>query len=665
MKSTKYSVKSAFGAAFKSVFRRQFPGAAVIAAICACLSVISAIIYCMNNGSPGYNDISGEVLIWGSFVLFAVSVYCAVSVGIMYNSYFSRRACDYHFAMPYKRSNIYNSNFLFGLLAIVFALIVSAASFALTVKIIETVYNNSHFTTINFTVQYAVILKPLLTLLAALLAGYSVCSMCAAAAGKWLQYAAFCFIGIISVPVMLIGIASRISDVWGFMADVFRFSSVTPVGVAAMIARGATDKMYVFMSVVSLAEFAAMYLAGLLTFKHRKAEIAENGQGGTLIKYILMIVFVISGFVYFSAEKNFLATAVTGVITAFACAALFSAGQVRRKKIFTKQTGIIFGVVTGVCLILTASVYLINSSSYVKYVPKADEVQSVTVAEYDSFSGYTNEPLWYIIELLNGEPTSSGEVTLDEPQNIQAVIDFHNRAVSDEVMNYTLKNKISETIINFSEATTVSTSNANDADGAVPTEEEITEAISCTIEYKLKNGGTVKRSYTINYDLWHEFLAAFKTQEAIMQQEPYSINTDEILYVEGTIYNYDQGSDDSYFTSYNTYIISPQEWADIRDVLVEDRINESDYDFRYGFDGAGYFTIYTLAADLPQEQKDLILSMTPRERYDFVAEYNTLLTADPEKYSVYPVEEASVNINNSDKKTVQLMQSPEMQNNLT
>lgn len=663
MKSTNYSVKGAFGAVFKATLRRQLPGAIVIAVICACMSVVSALLYC-NDSSVIEQDVSYGAFTWGLSVLSVIAVYCAVSIGVMYNAYFSRRACDYHFALPYKRSHIYNSNFLFGILAIVFALAVSSGVFAAVVGIIEAVYKNTHFTTLSFTIEYDAVIKPLITLLAALLAGYSACSMCAAVAGKWLQYAAFCFICIVSTPVMLIGIASRINVVWGMVVDVFRFSSITPVGVVAMILREQSDEMYIFMTIVSLVEFIGMYVAGLLAFKRRKAEIAESGQGGTLIKYILMAVFVISGFVYFSATDNFFATAVTGVILAFICAVLFSAGQVRRKKIFTKQTGIIFGAVTGVCLVLTAGAYFANSSSYVKYVPKAEEVQSVTVTEYDSFSRYSNEMLWYVMELLNGASAPVTEATITDPQNIQKVIDFHTLAVSDEVMHYTLGDRMSDLVDDSLEATTTVSETMDTVDGVTaPANEDITETLNCTLEYKLKNGRTVKRSYTIEYNLWHEFLAVFKTKEAIMQQEPFSCDINDIMYVEGIVYSYEDMPDGSYATTDSLYILSPQEWEDIRDVLAEERINESDYNFRYGYDGAGYFTVNTLDPNVPQEQQKLMRGMTPLERYNYVADYNRLMLQDPEVYPLYPVNSYSVNIHLDDENTVRLMQSPEMQQN--
>ena len=136
MKSTNYSVKGVFSAAFTATARRQLPGALIAAAVSAIVSVIYALFYC--TGYYGYdNDISYGVMMWGSAVLFIAAVYSAISVGVMFNAYFSRRACDYHFAMPFKRSHLYHANFLFGLTAIALLIAVSVAVFSATAGIIS------------------------------------------------------------------------------------------------------------------------------------------------------------------------------------------------------------------------------------------------------------------------------------------------------------------------------------------------------------------------------------------------------------------------------------------------------------------------------------------------------------------------------------------------
>ena len=105
MKSTNYSVKGAFSAAFTATARRQLPGALIAAAVSAIVSVIYALFYC--TGYYGYdNDISYGVMMWGSAVLFIAAVYSAIGFrcGIF-------RHCRHYFrCQSGGKSNVYNSN---------------------------------------------------------------------------------------------------------------------------------------------------------------------------------------------------------------------------------------------------------------------------------------------------------------------------------------------------------------------------------------------------------------------------------------------------------------------------------------------------------------------------------------------------------------------------
>ena len=275
MKSTNYSVKGAFSAAFTATARRQLPGALIAAAVSAIVSVIYALFYC--TGYYGYdNDISYGVMMWGSAVLFIAAVYSAISVGVMFNAYFSRRACDYHFAMPFKRSHLYHANFLFGLTAIALLIAVSVAVFSATAGIISAANPEGKVTYIILTAE---VLKPLLTLLASLLAGYSACTMCAAVSGKWLQYAVLVFICIFSVPVLLIGVASRINSIWGVMVSLFDFASITPVGVAAMLLISTFDYHSFHKLAIVIFGVSLFLLVFLLICRYAHIESIANWEG--------------------------------------------------------------------------------------------------------------------------------------------------------------------------------------------------------------------------------------------------------------------------------------------------------------------------------------------------------------------------------------------------
>lgn len=652
MKSANYSAKGAFSGVFRSVVRRQLPGAIVAAAVCALASVIYSL-YAGISCYSGESYITYEVQMWGISVLFFISVYCAVSIGVMYNAYFNRRGCDYQLALPYKRSHIFNANFLFGLIAICFSIIVSVALFAFILGIFTDIRAQDHVTFLVDSIVY----KQAVTLIAALLAGYSMCSMCAAISGKWLQYAAFSLVGTVSVPIMLVGIAMGINSVWGVMIDIYKFSSITPFGVLVMLFRDNTDSSFIFMTAVCLTEFILMYIAGLLAFKRRKAEIAESGYGDSVIKYILMVVFVVSGFLYFGIQKNIFATLIIDVILAFVCAFAFSMMQIRRKKVFTKKSGIVFGVTTAVCIVFVFSIYFSNSSSFVKYVPKAEEVESVTIIERDDYSLYKNDLLWYVVGVLYGPVSETDRAVLNEPQNIQAVIDFHNLVVSDKVMNYTLRDRERD-LYSAQEATTVPA----DTDEAVtePYSEDITSSLSFDLVYKLKNGTTVKRSYIIQYNLWNEYFKFMKSEEAISQDEPYSLSADDVMYVETTLYTGNEADEMTGDVDYDYYVTPPEKWDEMRDTLIQDKLNETNAEFYYEISNDGYMTVYTLNDNISDEQKEYIRNMTPQQRRDYAANVNSYMLSDPEEYPVFPFNSYDVVINEQDERFIKLLKSDDM-----
>ncbi len=656
MKSANYSANGAFSGVFRSVVRRQLPGAIVAAAVCA----LASVIYSLYTGISCYSGesyITYNVQMWGVSVLFVIAVYCAVSIGVMYNAYFNRRGCDYHLALPYKRRHIYNANFLFGLISICFSIIVSVVVFALIIGIITDIRAQDH---VSFMVDN-VIYKQAVTLIAALLAGYSMCSMCAAISGKWLQYAAFSLVGIVSVPIMLVGIAMGINSVWGVMIDIYKFSSITPFGVLVMLFRDTTDSSFIFMTAVSLAEFVLMYIAGLIAFKRRKAEIAESGYGDSVLKYILMVVFVVSGFLYFGIQKNILATLVINIIVAFICAFLFSMMQIERKKVFTKKSGIVFGVTTAVCIVFVFSIYFSNSSSFVKYVPKAEEVENVTVIERDDYSLYENDPLWYIVGVLSGPVSETDRAEFTEPQNIQAVVDFHNLVVSNKVMNYTQRDRDDE-FNAVTEAATLASVNTEEA-VTEPYEDEINSSLSFDLEYKLKDGRTIKRSYIIQYNLWDEYLNFMKSEEAITQHKPYSLSADDIMYVETIMYYTTINETDDTETAVDDkyYVTPPEKWEEMRDILVQDKMSETNNEFYYDILNGGYMTVYVLDEELPEEQKEYIKNMTPEERRDYAGKANGFMLMYPDKYPVYPFNAYDVNISVQDEKTIQYFESEDMQ----
>lgn len=675
MKSTDYSAKSAFPAAFKTVFRRQLPSALILAVIC-CLVSAAFALYSITDYSYAEYDITYEVQFWGITVFSVLFWYCAISVAVMYKGLFSRRACDYHLSLPMKRENIFNSNFLFGILSVLFAILVSVGTFAAVHKS----YSSIVAPDVVYTVDIKTVTVQFFCVFAALLAIYSAFHMCASASGKWIQYGMFCVICAVSAPVLFAGIAVQINSIWGFSVDAFDFASVTPFGAVAKMFVVSENSDYLFMTIVSVVEFIAMYFAGLLSFKHRKAEIAESGQGGSAVKYVLMAVFVGAGYMYFGSGESFIASVILGLIAALVCAAMFAPVHVHSKKLFNKKTGAVFGVTAGICLIITCCAYFINTTSYVRYVPKIDEVESVTVTEYDPWSQYGTDSFLDLTTFIWGIPQEYDVATLTQEQDIQKVIDFHTDAVSDRVMGYGFSDYLSETVSELADSVSEENAAAN-SDGEVAAQIQETTTlddtyeteygeeqfdgmpINCKIEYKLKDGSIVKRSYSIQYDLWEEFVAIFQNEEAIMQTEPYSLEEDDIMFIEANVYSTEVSEEDADYT-YGTddyYVFVPEMWGELRDLAVQDKLNEAYYDFYFEFYDSGYISVYTLNEDLPQEQKEKILNMTPFERYEYSNQVNNLMYDESGEYEEYPFTSYDVPIILSDENLLNYMSQPEMQ----
>ena len=189
----------------------------------------------------------------------------------------------------------------------------------------------------------------------------------------------------------------------------------------------------------------------------------------------------------------------------------------------------------------------------------------------------------------------------------------------------------------------------------------IGDRIDCSLAYKLKNGRTVYRSYAIkspDYDLWHQFLAAFKNKEAVMQEDAFAVDINDVLYVETTVYQIVTGEEETYVAD-QSYVLPAAEWKQIRDVLAEDRTKEEDDVFYYGSATGATLTVCCINPELPEEQKAQLRAMTPKEKYDYVSLAGSDMLSDSKKFPVYPEVGYNVYITVQDENAMHLLQSPE------
>lgn len=623
MKSARCSTKRGFSAAFKTTALRRCAGSVIITVICGLISVImnGASLFTGNyyeeGAVIGFEEIKSSVTTWTSLIFLAVLIYLLIFTCDMFGLFYKRRACDYYLALPIKREAIYNANFLYGVLSVIPAFIVSAVLYA---SITGTAIKEHGVTVTGegmgrFALQIG-------CMFLALLAAYASFSMCAVAAGKKSQYFLYCITCLFSAPVLVNGLVSELNTVWGVGIDVIKFSAFTPPAVLISMftdySFGNTRYFYLIMAVM-LLEAAAMYAAGLVTFKRRKAETAEDGKQEAPIKYLLMAVFAGAGYVVFANNESLALSILLGVFGVFICAVVFAAASFRRKRLFSKKTAAAFGAAALVCLLFSVCVNLFNYSDYVTYVPDADDIESVTVTQDSSWSYMESSYIYSLFyTMILDEYDDSVSVTLSQPENISAVTDFHSSAVTDTVRNYTYSYDYDydydydtdyETYEDYGDIEIYDLGTGFDWLDGLP--------ISCEIKYTLKDGSTVSRTYYIEYNLWDQFIPIFQNEEALLQTEPYSYDDEEVMLIYLHYYNssYDEDED-------HEYLLTGQAWQELRACAVEDKLEASSYDFYLSdYNSIGYMTVYTLNPELSEEEKEEIKEMTPRERMECYDSY--------------------------------------------
>lgn len=611
MRSTNYSAKGNFSAAFKATARRRLPGMIIITVICGLVSAVGAFVQLsdyMYYGDTLYlEDIVYSAQLWAAAITLILAVYLFVITCDMFAPYFKRRQCDYHLALPVTRADIYNSNFLFGLLSIIPA---AAASCVLYMGTLRAGLAALNRTVVSDSEQSCVF--QFLCMPAALLAAYAAFHMSAAVAGEKTQYFLYCLVCLESAPVLFMGFAEQLNIIWGLYADAMKAAVFTPAGAFIDIFSDSEvrDSHFCWVMIIMLAEAAAMYAAGLLEFKRRKAETAESGMEPCAVKYIFMAVFTGAGYMYLATMRSVALSMLLGVLGVFICAAIFAPLNFHRKKLFNKKTGALFGAVAAFCLAFTGCACIVNASGYVRYTPAVADVQSVTVKNYDSWSDYSMDTALFglLDSAVADRRTVMNEATLSQPENIESVIAFHIAAVSDEARRYSFSDYVGDVIY--------------DAIGESETEEYdpfAYETINCRIEYTLKDGSTVTRTYSIQYDLWNKYIPIFRNEEALLQQEPYSYTDEEeimFLYVNGYSETEDEYAyEDVYIEEY--YVLPPEMWQQIRDAAVQDKLEENDSDFYMGYDSLSYISVYTINPQLPQAEQEKIRAMTPYERNQY------------------------------------------------
>lgn len=575
----KGSEKSKLGNVLKMNFRRYLPGFLVALGGCLIVSVVAAFIE--------YGFALSDVKIQTSFVrygvtdafqncftvtFFLVLLYDIIAPAHYFSEIYSKRACDSYFAAPIKRADRFNAAFIMGAVVNIAAPLFPAATF-FAFKfggVLDKFAFSIDAELVNYYTVFAV---------AALLSVWAVFMLCAVIAGRLVQYLVLCGISSSFVLISALGVASRLNLVWGIKADLNAVASITPFG-ALLSGINTVETTYKALKIcipVSIVTLVVFYIAGLLAFKKRPSEVAESTLSGKIVPYAFLAFFAFGGFVFFQASQSFLKTAAVGIAAAVINGLIFCA--VFYKKAYTKQGAISVGATIAVGLVLLAFSYFPPEKSFVSYVPEAGDVKSA-VLEVKNYSHGDAVPLVQYIGnvLYTGYSNEDNSYTITKPENIEKLVELHEKTVSDEARKKTAAyyRSLENEDIDY-----VDYDDLNSDDGT----------IGFAVKYTLKNGKTVTRRYEVASSvIIDEYVAAVQNKEVLNQT---SLNEESFKNIYFSYFSYYQNDDFgvyeetegetvdlsfAYHDSYNNQLTAEQA-EKLRELLIEDRLNETKYEF--------------------------------------------------------------------------------------
>lgn len=527
----------------------------------------------------------------------------------IFREIYSRRASDSFYSMPVTRKEYYTANVLFGLINIAFLFIVVTAVtliFAKTSVLFDVKHNFVDLIAFFKAVLYGV------SLLIFALSGFILAAVLCGR--RWqvfavsvVSYAAFCLV--------IIGSASYMNTIYGFGTD----ASADVLGVFLSLFNGGNMVSNAALIIAHIVLALVVFVIGYFVFKSRKAEVAEQSLSGKIVPVVLLALVCAAVYITFSdLGYNLYLRILIGIIACFAAAAIFCA--VFYKKFLTKASAI---AAAAVCIVMSAFIIGVDKlpqHSYVGYVPQADEVQSVKFTDKGESSDYLYSSTLNLIDSFFYDGYSGEEevITADSQDSIESIIKLHTKAISsEEIEKYNANLSLQYT--------------GNDY---------IVHWYSFKIEYKLKNGKTVTRRYSVDVrDFVEEYAALIKTDNVIEQRFPFTVNKDAILFgrVEDndteaydaySDYSDDYGiyySEDSYFTLENYDELFNLIKTDIKARNSSDAA-ALDLSYAFCFDGSlpdeHYISIYYLAEDTPADIAENIRKMTPSQVEKYMYEAN-------------------------------------------
>lgn len=618
-----------FSAVLKNNFRR-YAALFIVFQIFAVLFSGFLISFYADSYDGSYNSTNNITNTFSDICMPLFAFFCSIEafilVAVMFRGIYSKRASDFYFSLPVKRGAWFNADFLFGVIS--FA--VSYAIFCISSIIVINSNMLRQFRFINL--EAGCFLKYAFMSFTALIVVYTVFVMCAVIAGRMWQYILLSFISSLALYAGAAGFICYLNTVYGFWLNLENSYIASAVSLAFS---GISDFSVLKFFLAAAVQFAVFYVVGYLSFKKRKAEVAENKLSGKLLPIVLTVtcflaeIFVCLGI---GNEVAFSGRIIAAIIMVSVTALILSA--VFFRKAFSKPVFIsLLGAVILSALTIF-SVQLIPEKIYVNVAPEADEIEAVSIYDYNALGSSDITDLLYGINYLNISDESevrNYKFLTDEAK--EKAVELHKKLLSEKTRN-----------------------NSNGFDEGGDT--------TLGIEYRLKNGRTIRRVYTVlTKDIIEEGIALFKTDEGINGIEGFDYNSEDIIFSVFGLYADDYE---------NSFYIEKTDCRKLRECVQKDIMNREASEFA-GSAGLPFLTmwedydsdldnepekdIYTLSffifkAGVPVSERVKMEKLSPKEivKYDSefylqIEEVSFYIDMDQDINTVSYLEELGYNFN--------------------
>ena len=650
MKSASSLNKNQFAQAFKTVSRRNIIGAVIVFALSLLASIaiptVTAFDYLYNTLNVGTVDVTGELRTVTAIISAICIVYNLFLAVGLFKEIYSKRACDYYFALPVKRGAVYFANVVFAFAVNTVSVVCSSVSGYICML-------SFHSEKCSLIVDKAIYFAGTASALVSVLCVLSILILCAVSAGRKVHYVILSVISVGGIDIILNGIKSNLDYIWGLKIDEAAAFAISPIGSLNISFYSESVNEIAFLAAAGIIEAVAVIMLGYVVFAKRKAEAAEVSLSGGFVEQAFLFVLSLAAFSAVTVN-NLWGMIIFGII----CAVIFSMiyNAVFFKKAFTKQSSVTLLAACTIGVAFLICVFLPSHDKFISYVPEQQEIEYVEITgrEPDYYAVSYASSLNYLIEPYYGG-RSYDTLKLSSEEAVEKTVAFHKKLIEKETIeksNYYISTDFSALFGQY---------------------QEINRDCCCDIVYTLKDGSRVKRTYyAAGKCVEDEFADLMKTDEALSSMEPFSIKSDDILFVciedFTTEEAYDENSDD-WFSGQSVVNIS--DYDEFSGILKNDYKNTDKYELfsNFSYEGLGfcyydyeayfntlyYVNFYSISDNAPPEVREKLKSMSAAELQSLYSRY--MLMGYNESSDAYYINCYVLGVSDSQQNAVEYIQN--------